>query len=141
MKKHILIALAAASTLTVAAGSAMAQPRYDDRNDNRNYNARAYDDRYEDRYDFNRRMDASDRLQRRIERAVQNRRVTQSEARNLRSQVREIERIERDYWRDGRLSDRERRDLQHRVEIAEQWLRHERRDGDNNYNNNNGYRR
>lgn len=148
MKKPILIALAAAS-LTAVAAPALAQPRYDDRryedrydrrDENRRYDDRRYDDRrYEDSYDWNRRMDASDRLQRRIDRAAQSGRLSPNEARNLRNQVRDIERIERNYWRDGRLSDWERRDLQHRVQIAEQWFRYERRDRD--YGSGYGYRR
>ena len=144
MKKHILIALAAASTMTAMAAPALAQPRYDDRRyedryDNRHYGERHDGRRYEDRYDPNRRMDASDRLQRRIERAVQNGRLSPQEARNLRIQVRDIERLERAYWRDGRLDNRERHDLDRRVQIAEQWFRYERRDRDYGYGY--GYRR
>jgi hypothetical protein len=135
MKKTLLIALAAASTLAVAA-PAMAQPGYYGGNQ-----------RYEDRYDSNRRMDSSDRLQRRLDQAIRHRRLSPQEARMLTSQVRDIERLERRYWADGRFDRRERADIERRVQWVEQRLRIESHDRDygngynNGYNGYNGYGR
>ena len=84
MKKTLLIALAAASTLAIAA-PALAQPGYGGAQ------------RYEDRYDSNRRIDASDRLQRRLDNAIRQRQLSPQEVRTLRTQVRDIERLERRY--------------------------------------------
>jgi hypothetical protein len=122
MKKTLLIALAAASTLAVAA-PAMAQPGYYGGNQ-----------RYEDRYDRDHRMDASDRLQRRLDNAIRQRQLSPQEVRTLRTQVRQIEALERRYWADGRMDRRERADIQRRVEWVEARLRMDRRDRDYGYN-------
>jgi hypothetical protein len=109
MKKTLLIALAAASTLAVAA-PAMAQPGY--------------------RYDRDHRLDASDRLQRRLDHAIRSRRLSPQEARMLSSQVRDIERLERRYWADGRFTYRERADIDRRVQYVEARLRIDSHDRD-----------
>jgi len=130
MKKTLLFALAAASTLAVAA-PALAQPGY--------YGGYNNNQRYEDRYDRDNRMDASDRLQRRLDQAIRSRRLSPQEARALTTQVRDIERLERRYWADGRFDVRERADIQRRVQYVESRLRMEERDRDGRYGNRNGY--
>jgi hypothetical protein len=61
------------------------------------------------------------RLDARIEAGVQNGSITRSEARNLRQQLRDLERRERAYSRDG-LSRQERADLQQRVRLFRDQL-------------------
>ena len=134
MKKTLVIALAAASTLAVAA-PAMAQPGYY----GGGYNGYNNNQRYEDRYDRDNRMDASDRLQRRLDNAIRSRRLSPQEARALTTQVRDIERLERRYWADGRFDGRERADIQRRVQYVESRLRMEERDRDGRYGNSYGY--
>jgi hypothetical protein len=133
MKKTLLIALAAASTLAVAA-PALAQPGVYGGNQ-----------RYEDRYDRDHRMDSSDRLQRRLDQAIRQHRLSPQEIRTLRTQVRDIERLERRYWADGRFDGRERADIQRRVQWVEARLRIDSRDRDYGYgygyDNSYGYRR
>lgn len=129
--KKTLIALAAVTALTGVAAPAFAQPGYDN----------GYGDgrRYEDRYDNDRRMDVTDRLQRRVERAYENRRISRNEFQRLRDQVRSLERLERQYYRDGRLDRRESYDLKRRADYIQAQLREDRRDRDDRWDY--GYRR
>ncbi|MFC3079283.1 hypothetical protein ACFODL_14390 [Phenylobacterium terrae] len=133
--KKMLLSLAAVSALASVALPAAAQPwddryddrRYDDRWDNRWDDRR---DRYEDRWDGDRRFDVTDRLQVRIERSFRNGRITRQEYYSLRNQVREVERLEFAYLRDGRLSRWEADDLRRRANYIENRLRRERQDRD-----------
>jgi hypothetical protein len=137
--KKMLLSLAAVSALASVALPAAAQP-WDDRYDDRRYDDRRYDDRYdgrdvdrdryEDRWDGDRRFDVTDRLQVRIERSFRNGRITRQEYYSLRNQVRELERLEFAYQRDGRLSQWELTDLRRRANFVENRLRRERQDRD-----------
>ena len=69
------------------------------------------------------------RLAQRIDRAAYAGRISGREARNLRAQLEDYQRIEWRYRRDG-LSHWERRDLQDRLDRIERNLREERRDRD-----------
>ncbi|HEX2562208.1 hypothetical protein [Phenylobacterium sp.] len=136
--KKMLLSLAAVSALASVALPAAAQP-WDDRYDDRRYEDDRYDrydgrgidrDRYEDRWDGDRRFDVTDRLQVRIERSFRNGRITRQEYYSLHNQVRELERLEFAYQRDGRLSRWELTDLGRRANFIENRLRRERQDRD-----------
>lgn len=124
MKKMIL-SLAAASALAAVALPAAAQPMdYDDRRWNDG------PQRYEDRWDGDRRLDVTDRLQMRVERSFRNGRITRQEYYSLRNQVRDLERLEYRYLRDGQLTRWERDDLRRRANFVENRVRRERQDRD-----------
>lgn len=136
--KKMLLSLAAASALASVALPAAAQPwddryddrRYEDRWDNRWDDRDHWRDRHEDRWDGDRRFDVTDRLQVRIERSFRNGRITRQEYYSLRNQVRQLERLEFAYLRDGRLTRWEADDLRRRANFIENRLRRERQDRD-----------
>lgn len=113
--KKVLLSLAAVTALAAAAAPASAQ---------------TYG------YDSNPAREA-ERLERRIERAEMNGRLTRREADRLHGQLREIERVSWRYRQDGRLTQWERNDLDRRYSALEGRLRFERNDRDYGY----GYRR
>ncbi|HEY9217250.1 MAG TPA: hypothetical protein VIO94_04320 [Phenylobacterium sp.] len=126
--KKIILSLAAVSALAAAMPAAAQSwdPRYDDRYE-RGYDNR---DRYEDRWDGDNRMDVTDRLERRLERAMQNGRLTRQEYYTLRASVRQLEQLEYRYQRDGVVTRWERDDLMRRANYVENRLRRERNDRD-----------
>ena len=126
--KKILLSLAAISALAAAASPAAAQ----------SYGR--YDPRYEDRFDGDARLDRSDRIERRIDRAQSNGRLTPREAATLRAQVRSVEHLEWRYRRDGRITRWEHDDLQRRYAHLEARLRYERNDRDYGYGYGPGWR-
>lgn len=116
--KKVLLSLAAVAALASAAAPAAAQTYGYDRNAGRN---------------------DTERLERRIERAEMNGRLTRREAGRLRADVREVERVSWRYRQDGRLTQWERNDLDRRVASVEARLRFERNDRE--YGQGYGYRR
>jgi len=68
-------------------------------------------------------------LDRRIDRGVRNGELTRTEASRLRSQYRELSRLESQYRRSGgRLTDRERRDLDQRFDRLSSRVRNQKDD-------------
>ena len=122
--KKILISLAAASALAVAAVPAAAQ----------NYGGYGYGGR--GGYDA---PDRGDRLEWRIQRALENGQISRREAYRLRADVRATERLSWRYRRDGAFSRWERNDIQRRYQQIAMQLRYERNDRDYGYGY--GYRR
>lgn len=129
--RSLMIAGAAAVTLSAAlAGAASAQPydrRYDDRND-----------RWEP---VTQRIEQIDR---RIERGIRNGDLTRREAGMLRRDLDQVVRLEARYRYDG-LNRWERDDLSRRIDVVAQRVRFERRDDDQRYDRRDdreyGYRR
>lgn len=119
--KKILLSLAAVSALAAAAAPAAAQSYRDDG--------------YRNGYNPQR----SENLEMRIERAVERGQITPREARNLHAELRDAQRVEWRYRRDGRLTRYERADLDQRFDRVQALLRMERRDQDYGYGY--GYRR
>ncbi|MBX3482071.1 hypothetical protein [Phenylobacterium sp.] len=128
MKKIALIALAAASLGAVAAPAAA----QDYRHDGYRHDAGRYDQpRWDYRHDWDRGFNVNqmqNQLNDRIFRGIRSGRLTQSEARSLRSQFQEIARIEANYRRGG-LNASERRDLERRLVAFETRLDRQLRDG------------
>ena len=126
MKRHLTALLAAASLAGVAA-PAFAQPWDDDRyeHDRRWEQRHEYDD--DDRWNGD-EWAIVDRVERRIERAYDNGRISRREHARLVGQLRQLEGIEHRYMRDGRLSPWERNDLQRRADWLNDQLRSDRRD-------------
>ena len=118
--KKLLLSLAAVSALAATAMPAAAQ---------------SY------RHDGYARENVSrgDMLEMRIQRSLERRQITWQEARSLREQLRDAQRVEWRYTRDGRLSGWERADLDRRFDRVQMSLRHERNDRDYGYGY--GYRR
>lgn len=123
--KKIILSLAAASALAAAAAPAAAQ----------SYGPSYRGDGYRNEYSTQR----GESLEVRIERAIQRGQLTPREARNLRAELREAQRVEWRYRRDGRLTSYERADLDQRFDRVQALLRMERRDRDYGYGY--GYRR
>lgn len=90
-------------------------------------------------YDRNPARADSERLERRIDRAEMNGRLSRREADRLHGQLREIERVSWRYRQDGRLTHWERDDLNRRYSVLEARLRFERNDREYGYGY--GYRR
>lgn len=131
MKTITTLALIGASALTLAAGAASAQPaRYD-----RDYGR--YD---QGRHDQGRWMSINERqanLDRRIDMGLRNGSLTRTEAYRLRSEFRDIARMEDRYRRNG-LNNWERADLDRRFDRLAAQIRYERHDNQYGYND---YRR
>lgn len=102
--KKLLLSLAAVGALASAAAPAAAQPWRD-------------------------APEGRDRLERRIDRAEHNGAITSREAWRLRASLREADRREHYYLRDGRLSGWERDDLGRRYAMISHRLREARQDG------------
>lgn len=120
MKKIILTALAAAA-LTATAGAASAQPGYGSHNDSR-YDQRSHYDR-DGRYDqtrwnrdFVNRRQAE--LDRQIDVGIRRGTLTRAEATRMRSQFRDIARLEARYRHNG-LSRSELAELDRRLDALE----------------------
>lgn len=120
--KKFLLSMAAVAALGAAASPAAAQ---------------VYD-RYGDhgRYD---QIGRGDNLERRIDRSLRTGQISPREAYRLRADVRDVQRLEWRYARDGRMSGWERADLDRRYDMVRMRLRHERNDRDYGYGY--GYRR
>ena len=73
------------------------------------------------------------RLEERIEHGWRSGALTQQEVRRLQHEMREIERAERYFWSDGRLTPRERSELHARLDYVTRLVQHERRDADRRY--------
>lgn len=124
MQRHLTVLLAVASLAGVAA-PAFAQPWDDDRGQDRRWEQR-YDDR-DDRWGGD-GWEIVDRVERRIERAYDNGRITRWQHARLVGQLRQLEGVEHRYMRDGGLSRWERSDLQRRADWLQDQLREDRRD-------------
>ena len=125
MKKIALIALAAAS-LGAAAAPAAAQGY--DRHDR---HERSDSARWDYRHDWDRGFNINqmqERLDRRIDRGIQRGLLTRQEARNVRSQFRDIVRLETRYRNNG-LNRYERNELERRLVAFESRLDRQLRDG------------
>lgn len=70
-----------------------------------------------------------ERLQQRIQDSVASGRLTRGEAESLRSELRQLRQLERQYSQDG-LSPGERQELQRRIQSLQQRIGTERRDGE-----------
>lgn len=70
------------------------------------------------------------RLEQRIEHGSRTGELTRHEVRRLHHEMREIERAERYFWSDGRLTPRERGELHARLEHVSRLIQHERRDAE-----------
>lgn len=149
MKKIALIALAAASLGAMAApAAAQSYDRYD-RQDRQEYDRREYDrsDRREyDRHDRRDRVDngrwdyrhdwdrgfninqMQNQLDRRIDRGIQRGLLTREEARTMRTQFRDIVRLEARYRNNG-LNRYERNELERHLVAFERRLDKNLRDG------------
>lgn len=122
MKMHITSVLAALALGAVAA-PAVAQT-WDGRYDRGGRWEQGYDDDW-----GGNPWAIVDRVERRIERAYDNGRISGREHAMLIRQLRQLESYEHRYMRDGGLSRWERDDLQRRADWLEAQLREERRDG------------
>lgn len=129
MKKLTILGLAAASALTMGVSVASAQP-YDRW-------GRDYDRWEQGAYNINARQA---HLERRIDRAHRNGRISDHEAARLHRQADEFARFERRYRRDG-LSNWERADLDRRLDFLEWMINSEMRDRDYGYGYGYDYRR
>ena len=125
--KKVLLSLAAVASFAAAAAPAAAQPYGYDRYDGY---SRA------DRDGFRGDRNPLERIERRIDRAEMNGRLTRREADRLRADARGLEQLSWRYRRDGRLTEWERNDLDRRFAQLEARLRSERNDRDYGY----GYR-
>ena len=112
MNKTLFIALAATSAIAAAA-PASAQPGYGNRGYG-NVEVRA------------------DQLQMRLQAGIRSGAITRAEAVPLREQLRQLNRLETLYARDG-ISGRERADLQHRINSLRQGIRMAERGADGRY--------
>ena len=121
MKKLTILGLAAASALTMGVSVASAQP-YDRW-------GRDHDRREQGAYNINARQA---QLERRIDRATRDGRISNYEAARLHRQADEFARFERRYRRDG-LSNWERADLDRRLDFLEGMINSEMRDRDYGY--------
>jgi len=118
MKKIIASGLIAASALALTAGAASAQ------------SYRGYDRGYERGWTP---IDVrQDQLNRRIDRGVENGQLSRREAWRLRSEARDITRLEARYRVNG-LSGWERADLDRRFDALSAQIRYERHDRDYGY--------
>ena len=70
------------------------------------------------------------RLEQRIEHGFRTGQLTRHEARRLQHEMREIERAERYFWSDGRLTPHERGELHARLNHLSRLIQHERRDAE-----------
>lgn len=127
MRKLILIALAGASAMTLAAGSAAAQDRgYHDRGW---YGGQGWNDSRGTWMSIDRRQQ---QLDRRIDQGLRNGQLNRNEAMRLRAEFRNIARLENRYRANG-LSNWERADLDRRFDRLAMAIRFERRDRDYGY--------
>lgn len=117
--KKLLIPLAAASALAAAAVPAAAQ----------NYGGYGYGPG-RGGYD---NSDRGDRIEWRIQRAVETGQIDRREAYRLRADVRATEQLAWRYQRDGQFSRWERNDIQRRYQEISMQLRYERNDRDYGY--------
>lgn len=121
MNKTLLIALAATSAIAAAA-PASAQPGYGNGNGNGNGYANG-----------NGNVEVrADQLQMRLQAGLRSGAITRAEAVPLREQLRQLNRLETLYARDG-ISGRERADLQHRINSLRQGIRMAERGADGRY--------
>jgi hypothetical protein len=136
--KKLLIATASLTALALAAPAA-AQSGYQTP-----YNPNPYNNGYNNNNGYGTSANAQGavgidnrlaRLDARIQAGVQSGAIDQREARNLRYQLRQIERLDRQYGRDG-YSQAERTDMQNRLRAFRDQLR--MADGGNGYGNGNG---
>lgn len=114
--KTLLLSLAAAGSLTAAALPAASQPYGDGR--------------YAERHGARDRADVLANL---IERGIRRGDLDRREAWRLKGSLRETQRVEHNYWRDGRLTGWERADLDRRYDGIRRDIREERRDRDYGY--------
>ncbi|MBL8555051.1 MAG: hypothetical protein JNL41_12285 [Phenylobacterium sp.] len=128
MKKIALIALAAASLGAVAAPAAAQDYRHDGyRHDSGRHDRSAWDYRHDWERGFN--INAmQNQLDARIDRGIRNGRLTRQEAGMMRSQFRDIARLEATYRRNG-LTRYERNELERRLVAFETRLDRQLRDG------------
>jgi hypothetical protein len=117
MKKLTTLTLIGASALSLAAGAAAAQPRYD----------RPNDGRYETRGPWMSIDQRQAELEQRIQRGVQSGDLTRREARRLQREFYQLAQLERQYRRNG-LSGWERNDLDRRFDLLSAKIRYERHD-------------
>ena len=123
--KKVLLSLAAVAAVSAALPAA-AQP-YGHAYGQRGYDQRGYDQRSWTPIEVR-----LERLHDRIQRGVQNGRLTRREAQGLRMEFRDLVQRERVYGRDG-LSWQERADLEARFDRLSARIRWERRDDDRRY--------
>jgi len=125
MLKRVLTACAAVGVLAAVAAPAAAQPYGYGQGYGQNYgqgqgyNQNGYNQ-------FERRLD---RLEQRLERGIQNGQITRREAFRVRQDIRQLQIIENRYARNG-ISRYEAQDLENRLNILQQRIRYERRDGE-----------
>jgi hypothetical protein len=132
MKKRNLLILTAASVLVMTAGAASAQPYPGGPPRAESPGPMRWDgDRHwrDDRGGWMSINQRQAQLDARIDQGVRNGSLTRREAQGLRSQFRDIARLEQRY-RAGGLSDRERADLDRRFDRLAAQIRYEKRDND-----------
>ena len=105
--RRLLISMAAVSTLAIAAPAAAQYSYQGNANAEANFNAR-----------FDQRLDA---LQDRLDAGIENGSIDRAEARQLRMQLRTLDRMQRDYAVNG-ITRQERMDLQQRLRSLRQEL-------------------
>jgi len=136
MKKTFLAAAVALGALAFAV-PANADPRRADHS----YNQRS-DYRAPAAYRHTFSYQELQRLEMRIDRGFRSGQLTRPEARRLSAQLADLKQRARYYWRtDGRMTHRERRDIEMRYDRLAYAIRAEIRDGDTRYGDYRGPRR
>ncbi len=139
MRKFLIAAAVATSALTAAAPAAAQY--YPAPARQQPYYGQGYGNGYgQNNYGLVRAYQVRvDRLQRAIERMDSRDRISEREARALRQEARYLRERVRQVSYDGRVGNRERRELDVRIARLEQRLSYERRDGNGRVNNYGGY--
>lgn len=124
--KKMLLSMAAVAALGAVAAPAAAQ----------SWNGY---DRYDDygRYD---RAGGGHDIARRIDRSLHNGRISPREAARLHADLRQVQRLEWRFARDGRMTGWERAEISRRYDAVRIQLRHERNDRDYGYGYGYGWR-
>lgn len=136
MRKMIISAMLASAALVVAL-PASAQPGYGGRGGyDQSYGRGGYDQNQSGSRGWARsRYDREfQQLEQRIQSGLRSRQISPREADRLRRELRDVRMLHRTYFRDGRLDNRERRDLEQRIDRLQRQIRSERRDWDNGRN-------
>lgn len=153
MKKTFLAAAVALGALAISV-PAHADPRGNDYSYNQRDEYRGSDRDYRgpDRSDYRNDQrggyrhtfsrEELDRLERRIDRGYRSGQLTRHEANRLSVQLTDLRQRTRYYWRtDGRMTHRERRDIEIRYDRLSYAIRAQIRDDDTRYGDNRGPRR